>query len=202
MREIKKDDFILDVLREISNIGSGNAVTALSQMISGKISMDVPSVRVLDFPETASVLGGEENIIVGIYFSIERDIIGNMMFALDYKSAMNLSRLLYPRERKDKNFDEMDESILSEVGNILASSYINSLSELTGLNMVISVPSIAVDMAGAILSVPAIQYGLIADKVLMIETMFRQDEDSVRGNFFLLPDLKSFDKLLKVLGVI
>ncbi len=202
MRIIKEDDYSLDVLKEVSNIGAGNAVTALSKMISGKISMDVPDIKVLDFNEVAEVLGGEEQIIVGIYIGFEEDLQGNMMFALDLDSAQNLSKLLYPRERDSDEFDDMDVSVLSEVGNILASSYVNSLSTLTNLKIAITIPSLAVDMAGAILSVPAIQFGMISDKALMIETMFSQDEDSVSGKFFLLPDLESYDKLLNALGVI
>lgn len=200
LKEIKDDSYSLDILKEISNIGSGNAVTALSKMISGKIDMDVPNIMVLDFNKVAEVLGGEENIIVGIYLGLERDLVGNIMFALDLESAKNLSNLLYPRERQGDDLDEMDLSVLSEVGNILASSYVNSLAQLINMNIAITIPSLAVDMAGAILSVPAIQFGMISDKALMIETMFNQDEQSVTGNFFLLPDLDSYDKLLKALG--
>ena len=193
--------FMMDVLKELGNIGAGNAATSLATMISKKIDMEVPNVRVLEFKDVATILGGEENLIVGIYFELTEDIVGNMMFALDLKSSINLSNLLYNREKEGMELDEMDISALSEVGNILASSYANSLSALTGLKIFISVPSITVDMAGAILSVPAIQFGHIGDHALMIETVFIEDENLVSGNFFLLPDPESFDKILKALGV-
>lgn len=195
------NEFMLDILKELGNIGAGNAATALATMISKKIDMEVPNVRVLDFKDVATILGGEENLIVGIYFELTEDIVGNMMFALDLRSAINLTNLLYNREKEGMELDEMDISALSEVGNILASSYANSLSALTGLKIFISVPSITVDMAGAILSVPAIQFGHIGDHALMIETVFIEDENLVSGNFFLLPDPESFDKILKSLGV-
>lgn len=198
----KLNDYMLDVLKEIGNIGAGNAASALASMIETKVDMDVPNVRVLEFKDVAGVLGGEENLVAGIYFELSEDIVGNMMFALDIESAINLSNLLYPRERTDDELDEMDISVLSEIGNILASSYANSLAQLTGLDIFISVPSISVDMAAAILSVPAIQFGLIADHALMIETVFQEGNDRVSGNFFLLPDLESFDKILMALGVI
>jgi len=193
--------FMIDILKELGNIGAGNAATALASLISKKVNMDVPNVRILEFKEVASVLGGEENLVVGIYFEITEDVIGNMLFVLDMDSAISLTNMLFNREKKDKELDEMDISAISEVGNILASSYANSLSSLTGLKIVISIPSISIDMAGAILSVPAIQYGHVADHALMIETIFEENQNLVTGNLFFLPNLSSFDKILTALGV-
>jgi chemotaxis protein CheC len=193
--------FMIDVLKELGNIGSGNAATALASMISKKVDMGVPAVKILEFKDVAEILGGEENLVVGIYFELMEDIVGNIMFALDLDSAINLTNLLYGRQKDTKDLDEMDISALSEVGNILASSYVNSLSALTGLKIFISIPSISVDMAGAILSVPAIQFGHVSDHALMIETIFEEDAKKVVGNLFLLPDINSFGKILSALGV-
>ncbi|OZV12987.1 CheY-P-specific phosphatase CheC [Tissierella sp. P1] len=195
------NNFMIDVLKELGNIGAGNAATALANMISKKIDMKVPNVRIMEFRDVAEILGGEENLVIGIYFELMEDIVGNMMFALDINSAINLTNMLYNREKEGKELDEMDISALSEVGNIIASSYANSLSSLTGLKMYISVPSISIDMAGAILSVPAIQYGHVSDHALMIETIFEEEQNLVAGNLFFLPDLSSFDKILLALGV-
>lgn len=195
------NSFMIDVLKELGNIGAGNAATALASLISKKVDMNVPDVKILELKNVAEILGGEENLIVGIYFELKEDIVGNMMFALDLNSAINLTNILYNREKEGTELDEMDISALSEVGNILASSYANSLSALTGLKAFISVPSISVDMAGAILSVPAIQFGHMGDHALMIETVFIEGDHLVSGNFFLLPDPKSFDKILNALGV-
>lgn len=196
------NDFMIDILKELGNIGAGNAATALSSMISKKIDMNVPNVRVLEFKDVAEILGGEENLIIGIYFELTKDVVGNMMFALEIESAINLTNILYDRNTDKKELDEMDISALSEIGNILASSYANSLSALTGLDVFISVPSIAIDMAGAILSVPAIQFGHIGDHALMIETIFSENNNLVKGNLFLLPNPESFSKILTSLGVI
>ncbi len=89
------------------------------------------------------------------------------------------------------------------MANILASSYVNSLSALTGLKIAVSVPSLAIDMAGAILSVPAIQFGQIADQILFIETVFTEGDNYVKGNLFLLPDMASFEKnIIKFRGIV
>ncbi|MCF6460521.1 chemotaxis protein CheC [Clostridium sp. Cult3] len=196
------NNMMIDVLGEIGNIGSGNAVTALSSMLSKRVDMSVPQVRILEFNEVAAVLGGEEELVAGIYLDLNDEVEGNIMFILDIESAINLTNMLLNRDYTVEELDPMAISALSEVGNILASSYVNSLSALTGLKITVSVPSLAIDMAGAILSVPAIQFGCIADQVLFIETVFEEGENTVKGNLFLLPDMSSFEKILSSLGVL
>ncbi|MTI48015.1 chemotaxis protein CheC [Sporosalibacterium faouarense] len=195
------NSMLLDVLKEIGNIGSGNAATALASMIDKKVDMDVPQVKILEFKDITDVLGGAEIPVVGIYFEMSGDIDGNIMFILNYESAVNLVNMLFNRANSNDNLEEMDMSALSEVGNILAASYINSLSSLTGMTLKISIPSINIDMAGAILSVPAVEFGQLGDKILFIETQFEEDDKRVAGDLFLIPKIDSFGKMMKKLGV-
>lgn len=192
---------VLDVLKEIGNIGAGNAATALAKMIDKKVDMKVPKVSILEFKEVPELLGGEETQVCGIFFKIEGDINGSIMFLLEMESAFNLIDLLMPRE--EHLMDEFTFSALQEIGNILSGSYVASLSGLTNLNMHISVPSLCIDMAGAILSVPAIHFGQIGDKILIIENQFIEpdENEAVRGFFFLIPDVESYEILFKSLGV-
>lgn len=192
----------IDVLREIGNIGAGNAATALSKMISKRIDMDVPKVNILEFKDVADIVGGAENEVVGIYFKVTGDITGSIMFLLDKVSAKMLTNFLMDRNEDNTELNEMDFSALQEVGNILAGSYLSSLAALTNLKLIVSVPSLALDMAGAILSVPVILFGQVGDKVMFIETDFNEGTKHVKGNFFLIPDEDSFEILLKSLGVI
>lgn len=192
---------VLDVLKEIGNIGAGNAATALAKMIDKKVDMKVPKVSILEFKEVPELLGGEETEVCGIFFKIEGDINGSIMFLLEMDSAFNLIDLLMPRD--NHTMDEFTYSALQEIGNILSGSYVASLSGLTNLNMQISIPSLCIDMAGAILSVPAIHFGQIGDRILIIENQFIEPEENeaVRGFFFLIPDVDSYDILFKSLGV-
>ncbi len=192
----------IDVLKEIGNIGAGNAATALSKMIAKKIDMDVPKVNILEFKNVPDLVGGPEIAVAGIYFKVTGDITGSIMFLLDTISAKQLTNLLMDRSESQDSLDDMEISALQEVGNILAGSYLSSLSVLTGLTLVVSVPSLAIDMAGAILSVPVILFGQVGDKVMLIETDFFEGSKHVKGNFFLIPDEDSFEILLKSLGVI
>lgn len=192
----------IDVLREIGNIGAGNAATALSKMIAKRIDMDVPKVNILEFKCVAELVGGPEIEVVGIYFKVTGDITGSIMFLLEKSSAKQLAKLLIGFSDMEGQLNEMEVSALQEVGNILAGSYLSSLSVLTGLKLVVSIPCLTIDMAGAILSVPVILFGQVGDKVMLIETDFFDGPNHVKGNFFLIPDEDSFETLLKSLGVV
>ena len=182
-----------DVLKEIGNIGAGNAMTALSQMIQCKVDMKVPQVRLLGFDEIGTLMGGEEQLMVGIYLAVEGDITGSIMFLLKQESAKHLvNKLMMGMGSPGRpELDEMELSAIQEVSNIITGAYLNSLSTLTNLT---------VDMAGAILSVPAIEFGSMGDNILLIQTQFH-DETQIDGYFILIPDLKSYEKILKALGI-
>ncbi len=193
----------IDVLREIGNIGAGNAATALAKMINKKVDMDVPKIKILEFKEVNGILGGAEIIVVGILLKVSGDLDGYMMFILEFKAAQILVNILMGKSVDDLGeFSDLEISALREIGNILAGSYLSALSSLTNLKIMPSVPDMAIDMAGAIVSVPAIQFGKMGDTVLYIETEFSEGTTKVVGDFFLIPNIESYDILLKALGVI
>ncbi|MDD4296334.1 MAG: chemotaxis protein CheC [Ruminiclostridium sp.] len=195
------NSYHLDVLKEIGNIGSGNAATALAKLIDEKVDMKVPQIRIMGFSEINDVLGGAETPVVGVLLGVLGDITGYILFILEEKAAHRLINILMRRDPGEKvEYDELTLSALKEVGNILTSSYLSALSALTGLKIKPDVPALAIDMAGAILSVPAIEFGKTADAVLYIETEFIQGCESVIGDFFLAPDAESYIHLLKTLG--
>ncbi|TCT15078.1 chemotaxis protein CheC [Natranaerovirga pectinivora] len=192
----------IDMLKEIGNIGAGNATTALSQLINKKIDMGVPKVNILEFKDLSEILGGAENPVVGILLNVEGQINGMMMFVLQQSSAHNLVNLLMGRDLDDfTEFTEMDLSALNEIGNIIAGAYLSSLSSLTELKIIASVPYMAMDMAGAILSVPAIEFGKVGDKALLIQTDFGKGKEEVKGYFILIPEMESYNIILNTLGI-
>lgn len=189
-----------DVLKELGNIGAGNATTALAQMIQCKIDMSVPQVQLLEFKELGAAMGGEEVVMAGIYLAIDGDIKGSIMFLLEKKAAKHLVSKLMGMESEEDGLSEMELSALREVGNIITGAYLNSLSSITNLTIYPSVPDLTVDMAGAILSVPAIEFAALGDRMLMIQTQFF-DEMVLDGYFVLIPDLDSYGKMLAALGI-
>lgn len=195
------DNKYYDVLREIGNIGAGNATTALAQLLNMKLDMRVPKVELVEFNKLAETICGEEDIVVGIYLFLEGDITGSMMFMLEEQSSHILVNHLMGRDTANMEpFSEMDYSALQEIGNIITGAYLSSLSGLTGLYINASVPYLTVDMAGAILSVPAIEFGKLGDRALLIETEFG-DDIAINGYFILIPDMPSYDIILKSLGI-
>ncbi|MCR5233339.1 MAG: chemotaxis protein CheC [Lachnospiraceae bacterium] len=191
-----------DILKEIGNIGAGNATTALAQLLNTKVDMKVPKVDLLEFSEVGEAMGGEEQLMAGIYQIVEGDISGSIMFLLEEKSAITLiSKLMgTPEVDNVSEFGDMELSALKEIGNIITGSYLSSLSMLTNLKIISSIPAISIDMCGSILSVPAIEFGEVGDKMLLIQTQF-SDDMKLDGFFILVPDLESYDKILGSLGM-
>ncbi len=133
------NDMYLDVLREIGNIGAGNATSAIANMLGMKIDMNVPSIRLMEVSQLGMAVGAEDETIVGIFLEVETDIEGSMMFLLDIPSARYLvNKLMMTNEPDDQPFGEMELSALKEIGNIIAGSYLSALSSLT--NLVITRP--------------------------------------------------------------
>lgn len=197
-----------DVLREIGNIGQGNAASSLSQMLSQTIDISVPTVKLLDFNESVEYLGGPENVVLGMLVGLKGDINGMMLYVLQKNFANSMLNSVFGKQINDlTELDEMDISFIQEIGNILAGSYVNAISSLTGLTIDISVPTISIDMAGAILAVPAVEFAQIGNSVLFIDDSFifgdsaGIDSSEIKSNMILVPELSSLETLFSKLGI-
>lgn len=192
----------IDVLREIGNIGSGNAATALASILSNTVSIDVPKVNIVDVNEAICELGGPEKIAIGVLGKLGGEIEGLMMFLIGSEYAHTILKVLgCPGKADPKEFSEMEQSAISELGNILISSYVNSIAELSKLTIKTSVPALCVDMIGAILSVPAIEMANVSDKIIFIEDNFVSKEYSIAANMLLVPNIKSLEMIMRRLGI-
>ena len=190
------NDMYMDVLKEIGNIGAGNATTSLASMLNEQINMNVPKVELMEASKLGSAICPEDEIIVGIFLEVSNDISGSMMFLMKMDSAHYLVNRLMGKDLDNQEpFDEMDLSAMKEIGNIIAGSYLSALSGMTNLTI-----APAVDMAAAILSVPAIQFGQYGNNALLIETEFG-DEYMINGYFILMPEEDSYAKILSSLGI-
>ncbi len=196
------NDMHIDVLKEIGNIGAGNAATSLSQMLNTEVDMTVPTVKILDINDAANALGGPENAVIGILAKLYGDIEGIMMFIIEQNFAKTvLTSLLGVEDVSCDKLSEMELSAISEIGNIMISAYTGSISTLSQLNMKTSVPAITVDMVGAILSVPAIEMSSVSDKIIFIEDDFLSDNREVSANMMLVPTMDSLSRLMLKLGI-
>jgi len=189
-----------DVLKEIGNIGAGNATTALATMLNCKVDMRVPQVRMMEFKDIGSLIGGEEQELAAAYLGVEGDITGSILFLVKRDVAYHLvSKVMCGMQSPE--FGEMEQSAFKEISNIVTGSYLNALSMMTNMTIYPSTPDLAIDMAGAILSVPAVEFGIMGDKILLIQSQIADDID-IDGFFIMVPSVESYEKILKALGVI
>lgn len=197
------NDTHIDVLREIGNIGAGNAATALADILDDRVEISIPLVRVTDFDTAVNALGGAESMTVGVMLNCSGDANGMIMFLLnmdDAKQVMNI--LLQGYGGEDENeITEMKLSAIKEIGNILGSSYIGSIATLTGLEIELSIPYVAIDMAGALMSVPIIEFGAVGDKVMFIEESFSGREHNLKSNVVMFAQVDTLRIIMERLGI-
>ena len=192
----------LDVLREIGNIGAGNSATALSQLINRRIDINVPKVSIVPIEEVPDLVGGPEAIVAGVFLRAFGKAPSNILFLMPQESAFFLVDALMGKAKGETvELDLMAESALMEIGNILAGTYLNAIYSFTNISLVPSIPSLALDMAGAILNIVLVQLGQMGDHAMVIETDFLDEEDDLHGHFFLVPDPGSMETMLAAVGV-
>jgi chemotaxis protein CheC len=190
----------LDALREVGNIGSGNAAVALSTMVDKKVLLSVPRASLVPLVKVSDLVGGAETPVVGIYLHISGDASGSMLLLLEEHSAGQLAHLMCS-PASEGELTTVEQSALQETGSILAGSYLNALSQMTSILLKPSVPGFAMDMAGAIIDFILVEISQSEDYVLVIETEFDIMDRKIRGHLVLFPDLGSLDIILSRLGV-
>lgn len=197
------NDMQLDVLREIGNIGAGNAATALATILDEKVEISLPKVRITDFDTAINALGGAETMTVGVLVNFDGEAHGMIMFLLNMEDAKAIMSILIQddEEGQDGQLSELKLSAIKEIGNILGSSYINSISQLTGLRIHVSIPYIAIDMAGALMSVPIIEFGSVGEKVMFIEEVFSAEENKLSSNIIMFAEIETLKIIMERLGL-
>jgi len=194
------DDMAKDVIREVSSIGTGSAASALSGMIGEQVRMTIPQIEIKDFNDAITLLGGPEDIVSAVLVRLSGDINGTMLFLLrlDFVNAI-LHRILGKTVEDYSQLYEMEISVLTEVGNIIISSYVNALSQLTNMKIQLSVPTIAINMLGGIMTVPMAEMGYESDELMLIDGKLVLNEEKHDSTLMLLPDIESLNIIMKKL---
>ncbi|MGN0151366.1 MAG: chemotaxis protein CheC [Wujia sp.] len=191
---------VQNALTELGNIGAGNAATSLSVLLSSRLVMSPPQVSLYDFDSLESILGGPDVTVVGVLSDVEGAIRTMMLFVIGIEDAENLVKALMNQTDIEWH-SEFGMSAIKEIANIIIGSYVASLETLTGSNLRYSLPEICVDMAGAILSVPCIEFGRVGDKALLINSHFKAGEQDINGYIMMVSETHSYDLLLRQLGI-
>lgn len=194
----------LDAFREISSVGMGHAATVLSQMIGQKVELRVPDVKVVPISAVADCMGEPNKLMIGIYLQILGQARGTIMLLLPESSARHLCDRLLGRATGAAPLDENRISTLKEVGNILASAYLNAVGDLLQRTLIPSVPSLSRDRVRVLADPILIDLGRAEDMALMVETEFGGDLGSdrpIKGQFFMIPDPQTFDTFLAAVAI-
>ena len=192
----------IDTLREICSIGTGNAATALGQLLGREVRITLPEVRIMGYNEAIEWIGGPEAVTAGVLVGMGGQMSG-VMLSVQQMGFINLvlESMLSESISDYMELNELRQSALIEVGNIMISTFINALSGLSGISVDLTVPAFTVDMQGAILSVPMAVYGGMSDYLMTIGGNFVCDNKQVPCHLLLSPDIRSLNFLLQKLGV-
>ena len=190
-----------DALKEIGNIGAGNAATAFAQFLDSKIEMTVPSVDLIPINRVAEITGNEERKMAGILLKIMGQAPGNILLIITAESVKHILKLMLNKDVDIDSLGQVEQSALKEVGNILTGAYLTSINKTTNLDLIQSVPGFAYDMAAAILSSSFISSARTSDHVLLIQTRFMSEGYQIEAHLFLIPAEGSLKKILHSLGL-
>jgi len=186
---------------QIHSSSAINASAAMSQLMNRQVQVNFPEtklVRISDIPEE---LGGEENVVVGIFVGIEGSVSGGMLLVIPLEYSFKLADYLYRRrEGSTEEVGEEELTALGEMGNILSASFINSIGDLTKLEIKSEVPAISMDMCGSVIDSVLARFNRPGDQILLTETSLYFDESSdIICYLLLFLDEESMKNLLEVL---
>lgn len=199
LREL--DPSQLDAMREIANIGAGHAATALSQMTNRVIMIEVPEVSIIRLEDVGSVTGEPDDVVAAVMMKVLGDVTGRTVQIFPGTSAVKLISIMTGEAEAEfpDDFTDEHQATLKEVGNIIVGAYLNALSDFMGLLLIMSVPAIAIDMAGAVMTTSYLNFGEDQDHVLCVNTGMIMGEERIRGHFLLIPDGESLQIMLRKL---
>lgn len=203
MRPDELSPMQLDALRELGSIGAGHAATALSQLVDARVDLSIPNLQLLPVSDVPSVFGGAEALVAAAYHRLLGDLEGSILFVCPRQSALALFDLLRSREvGTTKAFGVEQEMLIGHVASILTSAYLAAIARMTDLNVLPAPASFAMDMAGGVLEIIAVQAGMKADVALLILTRFFNQDTTVDAYLFFMPDPDSLDVVLSRLGIV
>ncbi len=191
-----------DMLKELGSIGTGNAATSLSSMLNTNVLINLPEVKIANFSDAIYTLGDPEEAVIAVFSEFQGEFDGIMMFILRMDFANNITKSMMNKEADDySQLDEISLSAITEVGNILMSSYVNSLASFTNFDIKMSTPAVSINMLGGLLNVAMVEVGYEADKLLLVKGQFKVGEIEHNASLLLVPSIPSLNNLMKKLGL-
>lgn len=202
MRLDELTEMQIDALREVGGIGAGHAATAMSQLVDRPVALEVPRLEILDLMEVPRIFGGPEQLVGAVYARLLGDISGGILFMAEHTAALALVDLMRGHDvGSAKAMGHDEEALLRHVASILISAYLAAIARLADLDVLPSSPSLAFDMAGALLEAVVAEVGMEADHAMLVRTAFVDEGRSVEAALFFVPNPESLTVILGRLGV-
>ncbi len=202
MEEITLTELQRDALQELANIGAGNASTALSQMVNKTIQMEIPKVDLVDISKVRGTMHIED-IVVGVFMRISREIPSYVLLLIPERSAFSLAGLLTGDSTPKEMLSELDQSAIQEVANVMICAFFNSISEMLGMSIMPDPPKLAYDILDAVIDYVLIQIGQITNELLVFDLELKEEEeDQFTMHMCLLPEPNSIKTILEKLNVL
>jgi chemotaxis protein CheC len=197
----------MDAIREVGNIGTGNAATALSKLLGRTVDMDVPVAELVPIYEVAAHYGAPEMPVCAVLIRTEEEFSCSLIFMIEEEKANLLADLIIPMDISGMDEDtqlQIRDSALSEQGNIILGAFLNALSQITGWVLPTTTPAVARDMLGSVMDLVASMFGVIGDSAMLVKTSLHiKDLDSeLGGTVIMIPDPGALEALLSKLGVL
>jgi chemotaxis protein CheC len=190
-------DLQIDALRELANIGSGTAATALSGMLGRPVDISVPNPLLLPLNEAVEAVGPIDSEVTGVAIGIVGDMEATVLMLFTPETAAVLCPMLGVEAGT-----EIALSALQEVGNILGASYTGALGTMTGLQLEPVPPQVATDMLGAIVASVLLAPGEDRDAVLLLDSdLTVEGGDECSPSFMFIPSHGGVNELLSRLGL-
>ena len=196
------DETIAGLWRVLMTKGVTNAVSGLSQMCEAHIkvsSIDAKQIPVMSIPD---LLGGPEAMVAGVYLQMSGSGAGHIVIVCPPSAAFDMIDMLMDEPQgTTSEFDEMEQSVLGEVGNVMGSQFLNTLADATGLDLRVSPPAVMMDMSASILDATLADLLSQTNEILMLDTTFGTDDRQINGKFLALPNPELQAKLFVRLGM-
>ncbi|MGB9682045.1 MAG: chemotaxis protein CheC [bacterium] len=191
----------LDVLKELGNIGAGNAATSLSQLLNQRVDMNVPDVKLLELKDVPYILGGADVPVMGVTVLVEGDADAQILLLFTKESSERLIENIVAGFSPNDISQEIRESVLLEVGNIVGTTFLNALGSFTNMTFIPTVPGIANDMAGAILDSVLVTGADGNNIILIVIAEFAVKGEVIDGYLLFVPSPSSLERIFNALGV-
>lgn len=189
----------LDALKEIINIGGGNAATSLSQLIEKPVNMTVPVIKMLDYADVYEQIMPEETVVKAVVTKMLGDAEGIFLFTVDQEASENIVTMMMPEGVAYS--EQLADSALQELVNILVNSFLNAVIKLLDIHLVTSVPLLTKDMFGAIMSSVYLEQGQYEERVMIIKNEFYYAGDRLESSLYFVPKPGILEELFKLIGV-